>query len=140
VSVVGDNEDRGTFRKIRQQGQHGDPGQERVGSGGVRVEAERPAQRPRLPAGKGGGTGKHRPQELMQPGEREFRLRLPAGDRQHPHARGPRPFGGVRQQRGLAHARLADNQQDPARLRDRIDKTAQPGQTVFPADDAFGLL
>ena len=140
VGVVGDHQDRGVFGQIRQQGQDGDPGQERVGSNGVRGEAERPQQSLCLPAGKAGRAGQHRPQKLVQPGEREFGLRFPAGDRQYPHARRPGPFGGVGQQRGLAHACLAGDDQDLARLRDRIHQRAQPGQRGVPADDGCGLL
>ena len=117
-----------------------DPGQQRVGSTGVRRKAERPQQGLGLPAGKAGGAGQHRPQQLMQPGEREPGLRFPAGDRQHPHARRPGPAGGVRQQHGLAHPRLAGDEQDLACLRDRIHQPAQPGQPGFPADDGCGLL
>ncbi len=140
MGVVGDHEDRTTFGQIREQGKHGDPGQERVGRNGVRCEAEGPQQGLCLPAGKVGGAGQHRPQELVQPGEREFRLRFPAGDGQCPHARRPGPFGCVRQEHGLAHACLADDEQDPACLRDRIDESAQPGKRGFPADEAGGLL
>ena len=127
VGVVGDHQDRGTFRKVREQGEYGDPGQERSGSNGVRGEAESPQQGLGLPGGKAGGAGQHRPQQLMQPGERKFRLRFPAGDRQYPHARRACPFGGVRQEHGLAHACLTDDEQDLAGLRDRIYKAAQPG-------------
>ena len=77
--------------------------EQRVGSNGVRRKAQRPQQGVGLPAGKASSAGQHRPQELMKPGEREFRLRS-AGDRQHPHARRPGPVGGVGQQHGLAHA------------------------------------
>ena len=137
VGVVGDHQDRGPFGQIRQQGQDGDPGQQRVREAtGVRRQAERPQQRLGLPAGKAGGAGQHRPQQLMQPGEREFGLRFPAGDRQHPHPRRPGPAGGVRQQHGLAHPRLTGDQQHPAGLRDRIHQPAQPGQPSLPADDA----
>ena len=139
VGVVGDHEDRGPFGQIRQQGQHGHPGQQRVRSTGVRGKTERPQQRLGLPGGQTGSAGQHRPQELMQPGEREFRLRFPAGDRQHPHARRPGPVGGVRQQHGLAHPRLAGDQQDLAGQRDRIHQCAQPGQPGFPADDTCEL-
>ncbi len=101
VGVVGDHQDRGPFGQIRQQGQDGDPGQQRVGSNGVRSKAERPQQGLGLPAGKAGSAGQHRPQELMQPGERESGLRFPAGDRQHPHARRPGP---VRRRRPAARS------------------------------------
>ena len=139
VGVVGDHQDRGVFGQIRQQGQDGDPGQERVGSNGVRGEAERPQQGLGLPAGKAGRAGQHRPQELVQPGEREFGLRFPAGDRQYPHARQPGPVGGVGQQRGLAYACLAGDDQHLACLRDRIHQPAQPGQPGLPPDDGRGL-
>ncbi len=82
VSVVGDHQDRGLFGQIRQQGEHGHPGQQRVRSTGVRGEAERPGQGLRLSARQAGGTGQHRPQQLMQPGVRESGLRFPARDLQ----------------------------------------------------------
>ena len=74
VGVVGDHQDGGSFGQIRQQGQDGDPDEERVGSNGVRGEAERPGQGLGLPAGQAGSAGQYRPQELMQPGERESGL------------------------------------------------------------------
>ena len=122
--------------KIRQQGQDGHPGQQRVRSAGVRSQAERPGRARACRPGRPGGAGQHRPQQLMQPGEREPGLRFPAGDRQHPHARRPGPAGGVGQEHGLAHPRLAGDQQDLAGLRDRIHQRAQPGQPGVPADDA----
>jgi hypothetical protein len=76
----------------------------------------------------------------VQPGEREFRLRFPAGDGQDSHACRPCPVGCVRQEHGLAHACLADDEQDLACLRDRIHESAQPGLPGVPADDACGLL
>jgi hypothetical protein len=87
VGVIGDHQDRGAFGQIREQGQDGHPGQQRVRGAGVRGEAERPGQGLGLPAGEPGGGRQHRPQQLMQAGEREPGLRFPAGDRQHPHAR-----------------------------------------------------
>ena len=74
----------------------------------------------------------------MQPGERESGLRFPARDRQHPHARPPRPVGGIRQEHGLAHPRGTGNEQYLAGRWDRIHQSAQPGQPGFPADDACG--
>ena len=75
----------------------------------------------------------------MQPREREFRLRFPAGDRQDPHARRPGPSGCVRQEHGLAHARLAGDEQDLACPRDRLHEPTQPREPGFPANDATGL-
>ena len=120
VSVIGDHEHRRPFRKIRQQGQDSHPGEQRVGNNGVRGKAESAQQSLCLPARKAGGAGQHRPQELMQPGVHEFRLRFPAGDPQDPHARRPGPSGGVRKEDGLAHARVAGDQQDPACPWDRL--------------------
>ena len=132
LGVVGDHEHRGAFGQVRQQGEDGDPGEQRVGSNRVRSKAERAQQGLGLPAGQAGGAGQHRPQELMQPGEREFRLRFPAGDRQHPHARRPGPSGGVGKEHGLAHARLAGDQQDLACPRDRLHEPAQPRKRRLP--------
>ena len=56
VGVVGDHQDRGPFGKIRQQGQDGSPGQQRVRSAGVRGKAERPQQGLGLPSGQAGGA------------------------------------------------------------------------------------
>jgi hypothetical protein len=95
VSVVDDQEHRRTLGKIRHQGQQANPRHERVGTSLVRVKTESPKQRPCLPTREARDAGQYRPQELMQPGERESRLRLPAGDRQHPHSRRPGPFGRV---------------------------------------------
>ena len=135
VGIIREHQDRGPFGQIRQQRQDGHPGQQRVRSNGVRGQAQRPQQRLGLSAGQPGGGRQHRPQQLMQPGEREPGLRFPAGDRQHPHPRGPGPFGGVGQQHGLAHPRLTDDQQHLACGRDRIHQPAQPGQPSLPAND-----
>ena len=97
VRVIGDHQDRGPFRQIRQQRQDGHPGQQRVRRTGIRRNAQRPQQRLGLPPRQPGGNRQHRPQQLMQPGEREPGLRLPASDRQHPHPRGPRAPGSVGQ-------------------------------------------
>ena len=134
VRVIGDHQDRGPFRQIRQQRQDGHPGQQRVRRTGIRRNAQRPQQRLGLPPRQPGGNRQHRPQQLMQPGEREPGLRLPASDRQHPHPRGPRAPGSVGQQHGLAHPRLTRDQQHPAGPRDRIHQGAQPGQPSLPAD------
>ena len=53
VRVVGDHQNRGPLGQVREQGQYGDPGQERVGGDGVRSEAERPQQGLGLPAREG---------------------------------------------------------------------------------------
>jgi hypothetical protein len=53
VGVVGDHQDRGPSGQIRQQGQDGHPGQQRVRSTGVRRKAERPQQGLGLPAATG---------------------------------------------------------------------------------------
>ena len=76
----------------------------------------------------------------MQPGEREFRLRFPAGDRQYPHARRPGPSGYVGQKQSLAHARLAGDEQDLACPQDRLHEPTQPRKPRLPANDATGLL
>ena len=52
VGVIGDHQDRGPFGQIRQQGQHGHPGQQRVRRTGVRRKAERPQQSLGLPGGQ----------------------------------------------------------------------------------------
>ena len=77
-----------------------------------------------LTAGKPGRGPQDRPQELMQPGEREFGLRFPASNGQYPHARQPGPVGGIRQEYGLAHARLTGDDQDPAGLRAWVHQPA----------------
>ncbi len=114
VGVIGDHQHRGVPGQIREQGQDGRPGQQRVRGTGVRRQTQRPGQGPGLPGGQPGGGGQHRPQQLVQPGEREPGFRFPAGDRQHPQARGPGPPGGVGQQHGLAHPGLAGDEQDLA--------------------------
>jgi len=139
LGVVGYHQNRGTFRKIRQQGEYSDRGEERVGSNGVRSQTERTQQGLGLPARQAGGTGQHWPQELMQPGEGEFGLRFPAGDRQYPRAHRPGLPGCVGQQQSLAHASLARDEQDLACLRDRLHQRTQPHKPGFPANDATGL-
>jgi hypothetical protein len=76
----------------------------------------------------------------MQAGESDFRLRFPSGDEQYPGARRSCPVGHVRQERGLAHASLTDDDQDAVRLRDRIHQSAQPGKGGSPANDLSRLL
>jgi hypothetical protein len=52
----------------------------------------------------------------------------------------PGPAGRVRQQHGLAHPRLAGDQQDLAGQRDRVHQRAQPGQRGIPANNQCGVL
>jgi hypothetical protein len=82
----------------------------------------------------------HRPQQLVQPGERQVLLRLPAGRRQDPHPRRPGPPRRLGQQDGLAHARIAQEQQHPAFRIRRGHQIPQPGQFLLPADQARVLV
>src|SRR5690348_4041939 len=62
VGVVGDHQEWGTFRKIREQGEYGEPSEEWVRSNGVGSKAESPQQGLFLTPGKAGGAAQHRPQ------------------------------------------------------------------------------
>ena len=118
------------------QGEHGDPGQQRVGRHGILGERESAAQRLGLPGRQASHAVQYRPQQLVQPGERQVLLRLPAGRRQYPHPRRPGLPRGLGQQGGLAHARIAQEQQHPAFLIRRGQQFPQPGQFLLPADQA----
>ena len=68
----------------------------------------------------------------MQPGERGFDSdSLPVTNRTRMPP--PGPPGCVGQEHGLAHARLAGDEQDLAGLRDRLDESTQPRKAGFPA-------
>ena len=96
---------------LGEQAQHGEADEEAVrrGSG---TGAEGRAQRIALRSRKTLEPVEHRSQELMQPGEGELHLRLDAGGT---HDQAVRCLlDQVIQQRGLAHARFATDDQRPA--------------------------
>ena len=138
VGVIDDRQHRSGFRHVGQQGKRGYPGHQPVGGGGLRGQAERSEQRLRLVLRKARRGVEHRAQELMKAREGEARLRLPAGGRQHLHASGPGPLGRVRQQRGLAHARIAEHHQHPAVPAGRIHEGREPREFGFAAHDDPG--
>ena len=60
TTTTGDCSDRSESSVV-----DGHPSEQRIGSNRIRSQAQRPHQGLGLPAGKTGGTGQHRPQELM---------------------------------------------------------------------------
>ena len=81
---------------------------------GAAVRPSAPSSACACRGGKARRRAEHRGQQLMKAREGQARLRLPAGGRQHPQASGAGPVGRVRQQRALAHARVAEHHQHPA--------------------------
>ena len=136
LRVVSDHQQRAVVRQPGQQGEHGDPGQQRVGRHGILGDRESAAQRLGLPGRQAGHAVQHRAQQLVQPGERQVLLRLPAGRRQHPHPRRPGLPRRLGQQDGLAQARIAQEQQHPAFRMRRGHQFPQPGQFLPPPDQA----
>ena len=135
LGVVDQHQQRAVLRQQRQQGQHGEPGQQRIGGHRIGGQRERTEQRFRLPVRQGRHPVQHRPQQLVQAGERQVLLGLPAGRGQHPQPRRPGlPFR-IGEQDGLAHPRLAQQHQHLAVRRRRIHKPPQPGQLTVPADE-----
>ena len=67
MGVIGEHRGAGSAGKVRQQGQDGHPGQQRVRCAGVRRQAKRPHEGLGLQAGEGGGGGQDRPQERCSP-------------------------------------------------------------------------
>jgi hypothetical protein len=109
--VIHQAEQRVSLGGIGQQAQDGQPDQEAIRCR-PGTEAERGPQRGALRRREPLETAQHRPAQLVQPGEREFPLRLDTDDARHPAARGL--LDQVVQQRRLAHARFAADHQGPA--------------------------
>ena len=99
---------------LRQQAQHGQAHQEAVRRGTC-TDTERGPQRITLRRRQGLQPVQHRRAQLMQPGERQFHLRLDTGGARYPAPRGLP--GQVLQQRRLPHPRLTAQHQDPALTR-----------------------
>ena len=135
LGVVDQDQQRAVLRQQRQQGQHRQPGQQRIGGHRIGGQRERTEQRVHLPVRQGRHPVQHRPQQQVETGERQVPLGLPAGRGQHPQPRRPGlPFR-IGQQDGLAHPCLAQQHQHPAVRRGRIHQPPQPGQLAVPADD-----
>ena len=109
LRVVHQADQRPLLGHLREQAQRRHADQEAVGALGS-GHPEGALQGGRLRTWKPFDMVEHGPDELMQGGERQLRLRLDAGPPQHPHLlRGT--IGGVGEQRRLAHTDLAANDQ-----------------------------
>jgi hypothetical protein len=132
LQVVGDGQHRLALGRRGQQAEH--PGGDREAvHHRRRLERERPADCLRLHGRDLGTQVEQRREQLRQRGERQLRLRLDPARPQHPHA--VSVLGGVAQQRGLAHARLAvDKQRSAAPLPRRLDHAPEPGTLLVTSD------
>jgi hypothetical protein len=110
--VIDHAHQRAVPRYLRQQAQHGQTGEELVRRC-ARADAERGPQRITLRRREPVEVSQHRRAQLVQPGEREFHLRLHADGAHHPAPR--RVPGQVVEQRCLAHAGLTAHHQHLAR-------------------------
>ncbi len=129
LRVVGHDQQRPVLGQPGEQREHGDPGEQRVRR---RLgQPERAEQRLRLARGQGRHPVEHRPQQLVQPGEGQILLGLPAGDRQRPHRRRLNDLG---QQRGLTQPRITPQHVHAGGRRRWIDQVSQAGQLTVAAD------
>ncbi len=135
LRVVDHNKQRAVLCQQRKQGEHGEPGQQRIGGHRIGGQRERTEQCSRLPVRQGRHLVQHWPQQLVQAGERQVLLGVPAGRGQHSQPGRPGlPFG-IGQQDGLAHPCLTQQHQHLAARRGRIHKPPQPGQLTVSADE-----
>jgi hypothetical protein len=91
-------------------------------AGARRAEGERALERRRLRLRDPVEAGQRRPEQLVQPGERDLRLRRDPAGTQQAHPRRPRRR--VLEQRGLADPRLADERQHAAASLARVSEQA----------------
>jgi hypothetical protein len=111
VRVVDHAEQWLRIGRRREQAEHGHRDDEAI-LDAVRGQAEGAAQGGSLDVGELVGEVEDGPQHLVQSGERQLGLGLDAGAREHAHP--PGACHGALQQRGLADARLAAQDEDAA--------------------------
>ena len=111
LRVVDEAQDRPFLGELRQQRQHGDRDQEPVVAAAL-PEAQRALERGGLGRGQVVAQSQGGPDELMQAGERELGLRLDAASRED--VRADREDASLVEERGLADARLAPDDECPA--------------------------
>jgi hypothetical protein len=130
LRVIDQADQRPTPGHLGQQAEHREAHQEPVGRGAV-AQAERDAQRVALGWRQPFGVIKHRPAQLMQPGEGQLHLGLHAG-RAGDAAPG-RLAARVVEQCRLPHARLTAQHEDPALARPRrVDEPVERGAFLEP--------
>jgi hypothetical protein len=88
----------------------------------LKRQAKRGIQRSAHGVGQIGRAPADGSEQLMQPGERQMRLRLHAGGGEHQHATLPRGQGGIRQEPRLANTGLAAKQKRLAARRDLLQQ------------------
>ena len=132
LQVVGDGQHRLALGRRGEQAEHAGGDREAVHHR-RRLQRQRAADRLRLHGRDLGAQVEQRREQLRQRGERQLRLRLDPARPQDAHAVGL--VGGVAQQRGLAHARLAvDEQRGAAPLPRRLDHAPEPGTLLVTSD------
>ncbi len=124
LGIVDQAQERLIFRGLGEQAQDCERDEEAVlASPGC--QAERSAEGGRLRLRKALYVPENRPDDLVQSGERELRLRFHPGAAEHAHVAGL--VARVLQERRLADARLAGDDQDgAARRASAIEKLADP--------------
>jgi hypothetical protein len=132
VRVVDEHEQRLLRRRLREQRQ----GRRRRREAVVLVrgtQCERGLERFGLVRGQPVGELEHRPEERVQPGVRELRLGLDAGDRQHAHVGSG--LARVLEQRALADPRLAREHEHAAATPPRVLQRRVHDRTLAAAPD-----
>ena len=131
VRVVDDAQQRLRVRGRCEQAQDRHRDEEAVLHALVR-QPEGASQRGALHVGQLAGAVDDRPQQLVQPGERQLGLGLHAGAGEHPHA--VRLLQGVLQQRGLADPGVAaQDERAAARLPGRLEEAVDGRALALPA-------
>ena len=111
----------------RQQTKHRDRDQQAIGIRGRR-HTERTGQRLGLDIRQLSQAAKNRPQQLVQPGERQVGLGLHPAGREHPHR--PRVLPRVAKQRRLADPRLTPHHQRAATTRAGVVQQPVDGRAL----------
>jgi hypothetical protein len=136
MGILGDHEQRRALGEAGEQLQRRQP---HHGHGRSRPLGHPQGSQERVPlaARQAVRVGQHRPQQLVQPGERKLRLARHPRTGQYPYPSiGCAPRGGLHQS-GLSDPRIAEHQQRPAAVRDSCQQRLHDRDFRGPPDQLW---